>query len=145
MLHSIRVPAESVVLLENGQEALQHLTTMAQTLRPPPLASHRQYDGAPAADIVTASPWQPMLVLMDILMPGMTGVEVMQALPSSYRSTGMCTFVAMTGSVDRASLQLYTDVGFSGVLPKPFSAADLHAVIRRAAAMMLPVPVVAVY
>ena len=102
------VPPTSIIkVLKNGLDALSYLT------------DSQNYSTQAASGTV--------LVLMDIIMPGMTGVEVMRALPAQTRS--MFTAVAVTGNVDAASLATYKEVGFASVLPKPFGRSDLARVL----------------
>ncbi|THD63912.1 response regulator [Phenylobacterium sp.] len=72
------------------------------------LARHRAFD----------------LVLMDINMPGMSGIEVVRrlsAIPCWDRDTPV---IALTSEVSR-TLSDYIALGFSGYVPKPTTIAEL--------------------
>ncbi|MEO8113434.1 MAG: ATP-binding protein, partial [Phenylobacterium sp.] len=71
------------------------------------------------------------LVLMDINMPGMDGMEATQrirALPA--RAAGV-PILALTANVMTHHLQSYLAAGLNGVVPKPFAPAELLSEIAR--------------
>lgn len=49
----------------------------------------------PAA-LETVAQWQPHIVLLDIIMPGMSGIEVLQHLRSDHPDTGVIMITAVT-------------------------------------------------
>ncbi len=93
LLHSVGVPTTGIVMLCDGVEALEYIRS----------PNNRT----------------PHVMLMDIMMPGKTGIEVMQEARPPW------PVVAMTGSVDEDSKAAYKRLMFDGLLPKPFSAAQL--------------------
>jgi CheY-like chemotaxis protein/anti-sigma regulatory factor (Ser/Thr protein kinase) len=73
------------------------------------------------------------LILMDVNMPGMDGMEAtrrIRALPGREASTPI---VALTADVMTHHQQAYRDAGMNGFVPKPFSPAQLLAEIARLA------------
>ena len=44
----------------------------------------------------TVAQWQPQIVLLDIIMPGMSGIEVLQQLRSDHPETGVIMITAVT-------------------------------------------------
>jgi DNA-binding response OmpR family regulator len=44
----------------------------------------------------TVAQWQPHIVLLDIIMPGMSGVEVLQQLRNDHPDTGVIMITAVT-------------------------------------------------
>jgi CheY-like chemotaxis protein len=161
MLQSFRSAADRVlprakgtrpVILRDGTSALHYLMGLPLAVTSHGTAAQVQAESAEGSDAVidiTGAVGQEadfassasggtnatvsdarVVVLMDIIMPGMTGVEVMRALPPAVHR--VCRFVAMTGSVDEGSLVIYKQVGFIGVLRKPFGATELANAIRRA-------------
>jgi CheY-like chemotaxis protein len=71
------------------------------------------------------------LVLMDLQMPGMTGVEAMKAL----RSNG-CTMpiLAFSADADAGTTKKLLQTGFDGIVSKPIAMAQLRQVVERALA-----------
>jgi PAS domain S-box-containing protein len=79
------------------------------------------HDGASAVEI--AMKWRPTLILLDLGMPGMDGVEVCEAL----RAQGLveCTIVAVTGYGEPASRERTRQAGFNDHLVKPIDTGML--------------------
>ncbi len=59
------------------------------------------------------------VMLLDIMMPGKTGLEVMEECRPPW------PVIAMTGNVDEQSQLAYARLAFDAVLPKPFNADQL--------------------
>ena len=72
-------------------------------------------------------------VLLDVMMPGMTGLEVMQAHP---REVDNIPVIMLTAKGDETDRVVGLELGADDYVPKPFSPrellARLRAVIRRA-------------
>ncbi|MDQ0379266.1 response regulator transcription factor [Amycolatopsis thermophila] len=75
------------------------------------------------------------LLLLDIMLPGLSGYRVLQALRAQGIATPVLMVSAKDGEVDQAD---GLDLGADGYLVKPFSfvvlVAQIRAVLRRAAA-----------
>jgi CheY-like chemotaxis protein len=101
---------ENIMVAENGQEALaviQHAS----------LASHPAY---------------PALILLDIQMPIMNGIEFLQAyqqLPSAQRLA--TTVVVLTTSMDPRDLTSLEALPAAGRITKPLTLAKLEAVLQQ--------------
>lgn len=69
------------------------------------------------------------MVLLDIQLPDMTGLEVAQQIHHQYNNHPLPPLVALTANVlkDR---QIYLDAGMSDVLSKPLSVSALTATIK---------------
>ena len=76
--------------------------------------------------------FQPRLVLMDLAMPGMSGIEAARRLRPHYPSTQL-TLVAVTGYTDPDIEQFARDAGFDRVLTKPLAMHTLRLADRVAA------------
>jgi two-component system nitrogen regulation response regulator GlnG len=109
LLQQLGTPNKSVTIVSDGPQALELMRTAAT--------------GAASAPSDDSSPSVPDVVLLDIMMPGMTGLEVMRALPRPLPFP----VIAMTGNVDDVSLDAYKAAGFAGhTLHKPFDVAALR-------------------
>ncbi len=101
LVHMLVKDGHEVTLASNGMEAMHLLGTL-----------------------------QPNLILTDILMPQMDGVEIILAL--SQRSNSI-PIIAMSGGRRAISSQFNLEsaslLGVKEVLAKPFSHADLRRVI----------------
>src|SRR3954471_4035071 len=85
-------------------------------------------DGREALELVHAGP-PPDVILLDLQMPVMTGVEVLSAMRANPAWAAIPT-VILTASEECTAAQF----GVAGLLLKPFHDADLQAVIRSALA-----------
>nr|QQZ51188.1 response regulator [Phenylobacterium glaciei] len=76
------------------------------------------------------------LVLMDIQMPEMSGVEATQAIRAFEAQTGRpaLPILALSANVMRHQINEYLDAGMSGFVPKPIEAVKLFAAIDEALA-----------
>jgi len=74
------------------------------------------------------------LVLLDIQMPGMTGVEVLQQLRADEGPNRDAPVVALTADVTSGGRKRYLDLGFTDHSPKPIQIHDLMGAIARAMA-----------
>jgi two-component system, sensor histidine kinase len=73
------------------------------------------------------------LILMDMHMPGMNGLEATRALRVSERTQGRVPvpIVAMTGGDERQDGPACREAGMDGFLAKPFSLQALQECLRR--------------
>ncbi len=74
------------------------------------------------------------LVLLDIQMPGMTGVEVLQLLRANDGPNRDAPVVALTADVTSGGRHRYLELGFTEHSPKPIQIGDLTEAIARAMA-----------
>jgi len=84
-------------------------------------------DGNEAVELAIAE--RPHLVLLDMMMPGRTGVEVLEHLRSdpSLSAIPVIMLTARTQENDRAAAN---DAGATLFLPKPFSPSELAALVE---------------
>jgi CheY-like chemotaxis protein/HPt (histidine-containing phosphotransfer) domain-containing protein len=91
----------AVDIVENGEEALQRLRL-------------RDYD----------------LVLMDMMMPGMDGLEATRRIREEPRWHAL-PVVALTANAGLEDRQRCLAAGMNDVLTKPFESADLYRLVRK--------------
>ena len=84
-------------------------------------------DGLEALELIEDA-GAPCLALLDIMMPVMNGLEFLDAVRERGLGAEM-NVVLVSGYVELARHVQYP--GVTGLLPKPFRAADLLAVVRR--------------
>ena len=112
------------ILLVDDQESVQKLLDA--------ILKVRNYDvtyasnGLDAIDIALCV--KPDLVLLDVMMPGMDGFKVCQALKSNS-STKDIPVVFLTARGDDADREMGERVGASGFVKKPFRSAELLGII----------------
>lgn len=93
-----------------------------------------RYTVALAADgeegIKLAASWKPDLILLDLRLPGLTGLEVLAKLRASQETCGIpVVVVSMKGETD--ILIECQRAGAADHVIKPFSAEDLLHVVAR--------------
>jgi len=68
----------------------------------------------------------PDMVILDVAMPGMTGLEVCKLIRSSETMSSIPVLI-LSAAVDDAALQAGRDAGATDYLVKPFSPRELTA------------------
>ncbi len=84
-------------------------------------------NGRQALELFSCQPFD--LVITDILMPDCDGLEVLRHIRQVRPQVPV---VAISGADDELFRQDAAGLGATFVLPKPFTAAELHAAVRRA-------------
>jgi two-component system cell cycle response regulator DivK len=72
----------------------------------------------------------PDLILMDISLPGIDGVEATQRIKSYDTTTGI-PIIALTANAMRGDRERFIAAGCDDYLPKPISTGDLIDMINR--------------
>ncbi len=88
---------------------------------------HTANDG-PSGLALLDKGYKPDLIITDINMPGMTGLEVIQRVRAKLRFTPILALSAETSSGTRQSAR---DLGASGWLAKPIQPHELVQVIKQ--------------
>ena len=84
-------------------------------------------DGAEA--VARAPTFGPDLILLDVMMPGMDGIETYQALRKVSRLQNT-PIVFMTAKAQPSEVERYTALGCAGVIVKPFDPVTLPEQVR---------------
>ncbi len=81
----------------------------------------------------TVADFAPDIILLDVMMPGMDGIQTYQAL-RQLPECAATPVVFMTAKVQAGEVQHYLDLGAAGVIPKPFDpmtlADDVQAILN---------------
>jgi signal transduction histidine kinase/CheY-like chemotaxis protein len=89
-------------------------------------------DGGQAAlDVIQVKSFD--LVLMDVNMPGMDGMEATRRLRSLPGAAGQLPVIALTADVMTHHVERYRQAGMNGFVPKPIAPSQLLAEIMRLA------------
>jgi len=75
---------------------------------------------------------KPALILMDIQLPGMSGIEALKALRADP-ATAAIPVVAITASVMQQDRQQIMSAGFDGFIEKPINLKALFDTVRKSA------------
>ena len=80
-------------------------------------------------DLRLAAKLAPALILMDIHLPGMNGIEALGALRADPATRGI-PVMAVTASVMPQDHQLVTNAGFDGYQSKPINVKEFVAAVK---------------
>jgi two-component system, cell cycle response regulator DivK len=72
----------------------------------------------------------PALVLMDVQLPGIDGVETLQRLRAN-KQTAAIPVLALTAQAMQGDRERFLAAGFDGYLAKPVDVAELVSTVRR--------------
>ncbi|WP_210520383.1 ATP-binding protein [Hymenobacter terricola] len=86
-------------------------------------------DGEQALAIADASPYD--LILMDIQMPRMNGLEATEQLRRLPNPNQQTPIIALTANAMKSDLDSYTQAGFTDCLVKPYHENSLYLTIAR--------------
>lgn len=78
---------------------------------------------------------EPGLLILDLLLPGMGGIELYHRLAREGRSVQTVFISALENELDRARTQCVEALAF---LQKPFERGDIVAAVRSAAGRRIP-------
>jgi two-component system, OmpR family, alkaline phosphatase synthesis response regulator PhoP len=80
--------------------------------------------------LVKAADEQPDVILLDVMMPDMDGIETFQALQSNP-VTQSIPIILMTAKVQPAEQRQFAELGVAGIIAKPFKAMKLPGQIAK--------------
>jgi DNA-binding response OmpR family regulator len=110
-------------------------------LRDAGLETRHAADGPSALSV--AREWPPDLVVLDLMLPGLDGLEVCRRLRAAHGSQAL-PVIMLTALGQEADRVLGLEAGADDYVTKPFSPRELalrvQAVLRRAAAAQAPPP-----
>jgi DNA-binding response OmpR family regulator len=111
-------------------------------LRDAGLETRHASDGPSALSL--ARDWPPDLVVLDLMLPGIDGLEVCRRLRDSHGSQQPVPVIMLTALGEEADRVLGLQAGADDYVTKPFSPRELalrvQAVLRRAATAEAPPP-----
>ncbi|MFS0514499.1 response regulator [Nostoc sp. UIC 10607] len=83
-----------------------------------------------SATVLVAKEYQPDLILLDILLPGLSGIDVVRHLKQEPLT---CTIpvVAVTALATTDDRERIFKAGFNDYISKPYMLEELEAIIRR--------------
>jgi CheY-like chemotaxis protein len=116
---------ERVLVVEDNEK---NMRLVRDVLRATGYAPLEASSGEEAIALATESP--PTLVLMDIQLPGMDGVEALRRLREDER-TARIPVLALTAQAMEGDRERFLAAGFDGYLSKPVNVADLIATVKR--------------
>ena len=80
--------------------------------------------------LLIAKEYQPDLIMLDILLPGLSGTEVVHLLKQEPL-TSKIPVIAVTALAAREDREQLISAGFDDYISKPYMIGDLEAIIHR--------------
>ena len=115
-----------VLIIEDNEKNLKLMRDMLQG------NGYETLDaGTAEAGIALAAERVPHLILMDIQLPKMSGIEALKALRDDPK-TAAIPVIAVTASVMSRDVGRIAEAGFEGYIPKPIRYASFLAAVRTA-------------
>jgi Response regulator containing CheY-like receiver, AAA-type ATPase, and DNA-binding domains len=118
--------AAQVLVVEDDPDIRDSVVDLLET-EVPWIEVSSASDGMEALELLEGGA-EPCLALLDVMMPVMNGLQFLDALRDRELAPGM-RVVLISAYVQLARHVNYP--GITGLLPKPFRAADLLAIVRR--------------
>ena len=115
-----------ILAIDDENDVLLIIKTALQSEGYDVITATNGYDG-----LATAEERVPNLILLDLMMPEMDGMEVLKCLKES-KVTDQIPVVILTGLSDREKIREALDRGTSFYIVKPFEYQDLVAKVKLA-------------
>ncbi len=80
--------------------------------------------GEDGLDLLASSGWRPDLVMVDMMMPGMTGTDVLAAIRADPTTSGIPVII-VTARARPQDVEGYIGQGAKAVITKPFDPLKL--------------------
>jgi two-component system cell cycle response regulator DivK len=113
-----------VLIVEDNEKNLKLVRDVLQVKGYDTIEAGTAEDG-----IVLARSRKPDLVLMDIQLPGMNGIDALKVLRADA-ATARIPVIAVTASVMQQDRNLITEAGFDGYIGKPINLKEFIDTVR---------------
>jgi two-component system cell cycle response regulator DivK len=113
-----------ILIVEDNEKNMKLVRDILQAKGYQTLEAGTAEDG-----ITLAQRHNPDLVLMDIQLPGMNGMEALKVLRADA-ATAAIPVVAITASVMTQDRQQIMDTGFNGFIEKPINLKEFLATVQ---------------
>ncbi|MFQ5662467.1 MAG: ATPase, T2SS/T4P/T4SS family [Terriglobia bacterium] len=116
------------ILVVDDDDAIRHLVVKSLEQLPTHPEIFTAANGLEG--LAAVKKFNPDLVVLDVMMPGMSGFEMCQKLRSSFQ-TAFIPIMMLTGNSDEENRTKGFLVGTDDYMSKPFSVPELHARVNR--------------
>jgi len=114
-----------ILIVEDNEKNLKLVRDVLQVKGYSTLEASTAEDG-----LKIARERKPALILMDIQLPGMSGIEALRALRAAP-ATAAIPVVAITASVMQQDRQQIMSAGFDGFIEKPINLKALFDTVQK--------------
>jgi two-component system cell cycle response regulator DivK len=115
-----------ILIVEDNERNLKLVRDVLQVKGYQTLEATTAEDG-----IQLARDHKPALILMDVLLPGMNGIEALEVLRADP-ATASIPVIAVTASVMQQDRKMITEAGFDAYVGKPISVREFLDAVRAA-------------
>src|SRR5437588_4533330 len=113
-----------ILIVEDNEKNLKLVRDVLQVKGYATIEAGTAEDG-----IKLAAEHKPDLILMDIHLPGMNGIDALRVLRADA-ATSAIPAIAVTASVMQQDRKLITDAGFDGYVGKPINLKEFLDAVR---------------
>ena len=117
-------PMSLILIVEDNEKNLKLVRDVLQVKGFATVEAGSAEDG-----IKLAAQRKPDLILMDIQLPGMNGIDALKVLRADP-ATAAIPVVAVTASVMQQDRKLITEAGFDGYVGKPINIKEFLEAVR---------------
>jgi two-component system cell cycle response regulator DivK len=114
----------SILIIEDNEKNLKLVRDVLRVKGYATIEAMTAEDG-----IALAREHKPDLILMDIQLPGMNGIDALRVLRADPATAGIPA-IAVTASVMQQDRNLITDAGFDGYVGKPINLKEFLDAVR---------------
>jgi two-component system, cell cycle response regulator DivK len=118
------MPGERVLIVEDNEKNMKLVRVVLQATGYSPLEATT---GEEAVELALSQ--APALVLMDVQLPGIDGVEALERMRQNER-TASIPVVALTAQAMSGDRERFLEAGFDGYLAKPVDVGALIDAVR---------------
>ena len=113
------------ILYVDDEPDIRLIVEMALNLHPR-LATRTAQSGEEALGLIMGEGWRPDLIMVDVMLPGLTGPEILAVLLANPETAGI-PVVFVTARARPADIEAYLAQGARRVIVKPFDPMSLAA------------------
>ena len=118
------MPGERILVVEDNERNMKLLRDVLQAI------GYRTIEASTGAQALALASEHPALVLMDIRLPDMDGVEALRRLRLDPR-TAAIPVLAVTAQAMKGDRERFLEAGFDGYLSKPVDVDELLETVAR--------------
>ena len=115
----------SVLIVDDNEAIREYLQTVIENMG---YSAFTAADGIEAMNFLHDNP-KPDLILLDVIMPGMNGIDVLRQIKEDAKLKGI-TIIMVTGVHHITEKELAFTLGASDFIEKPFESRELIARVR---------------
>ena len=118
------MPGEQILVVEDNEKNMKLLRDVLTA------KGYRTLEATSGeAAVASALSFGPALVLMDVQLPGIDGVEALERLRSDER-TASIPVLALTAQAMHGDRERFLEVGFDAYISKPVNIGELLAIVQ---------------